>query len=77
MLPVNELLVQIKSCRMSDIGFRKSIYTKKQVGESAAFQDSQSTRRAYLAETAELAYTSGEITIESGGLSWRPKHKLL
>jgi hypothetical protein len=45
MLPVNE--VQIKSLRMSDIGFGKSIYTKKQLCEFAAFQDSQSTRRAY------------------------------
>ncbi len=34
----------------------KSIYTKKQLEEFAAFQDSQGTRKAYLAETAELAY---------------------
>jgi hypothetical protein len=41
---------------MNDIGLGKSIYTKKPLDEFAAFQDSQGTRRAYLAETAELAY---------------------
>jgi hypothetical protein len=41
---------------MNDIGLGKSIYTKKQLDEFATFQDSQRTRRAYLAETAELAY---------------------
>jgi hypothetical protein len=41
---------------MNDIGLGKSIYTKKQLDEFATFQDSQGTRRAFLAETAELAY---------------------
>jgi hypothetical protein len=40
---------------MNDFGIEKSIYTKKQLDEFA-FQDSQGTRRAYLAEMAELAY---------------------
>ncbi len=35
----------------------KSIYTKEQLDEFARFQDSQGMRKAYLAETAELAYT--------------------
>jgi hypothetical protein len=48
--------VRIEGLKMNGIGLGKSIYTKKQVDESAAFQDSQRTRRAYLAETAELAY---------------------
>jgi hypothetical protein len=46
---------------MSDVnilglGLGKSIYCKKQMEEFARFQDSQNTRRAYLAEAAELAY---------------------
>jgi hypothetical protein len=48
--------VRIEGLRMNDIRLGKSIYTKKQLDEFAAFQDSQGTRRAYLAETAELAY---------------------
>jgi hypothetical protein len=54
MLPVDE--VRIESVEMNDIRLGKSIYTKKQLDEFAAFQDSQETRKAYLAETAELAY---------------------
>ncbi len=54
MLPVDE--GRIKLVEMNDIGLCKSIYTKKQLGEFAAFQDSQGTRKAYIAETAELAY---------------------
>ncbi len=41
---------------MSDIRLEKSIDTKKQLDELAAFRDSQGTKRAYLAETAELVY---------------------
>ncbi len=37
-------------------GLGKSIYSKEQMEEFVWFQDSQNTRRAYLAETAELAY---------------------
>jgi hypothetical protein len=37
-------------------GLGKSIYTKEQLEEFAWFQDSQGTRKAYLAETAEMAY---------------------
>jgi hypothetical protein len=54
MIPVDE--VQIEGLRMNDIGLGKSIYTKKQLDKFAAFQDSQGTKRAYLAKTAELAY---------------------
>jgi hypothetical protein len=53
MIPVD---VQIEGLRMNDISLSKSIYTKKQFDEFATFQDSQGTRRAYLAETVELAY---------------------
>jgi hypothetical protein len=55
MLPVDE--VKIDPVEVSDIGLGKSIYTKEQLDKFARFQDSQGTRKAYLAETAELAYT--------------------
>ncbi len=41
---------------VNNIGLGKSIYTRKQLDKFARFQDSQGTRKAYLAETAELAY---------------------
>jgi hypothetical protein len=54
MLPVDE--VQNETLRMNDLGLGKTIYTKKQLDEFAAFQDRWGTRSAYLAETVELAY---------------------
>jgi hypothetical protein len=54
MLPVDE--VKIDPVNVNNIGLGKSIYTKKQLEKFAAFQDSQGMRKAYLAETAELAY---------------------
>jgi hypothetical protein len=38
------------------MGLGRSIYSPEQVMEFLAFQDSQGTRKAYLAETAEIAY---------------------
>jgi hypothetical protein len=55
MLPVDE--VKIDPIEVNDIGLGKSIYNKEQLNQFARFQDSQGTRKAYLAETAELAYT--------------------
>ncbi len=55
MLPVDE--VKIDPVEVNNIGLGKSIYTKEHLDEFARFQDSQGTRKAYLAETAELAYT--------------------
>jgi hypothetical protein len=55
MLPVDEVLID--PVEVNDIGLGKSIYTKEQLEEFARFQDSQGTWKAYLAETAELAYT--------------------
>jgi hypothetical protein len=63
MLPVDK--VRIDGVKMNDIVLGKSIYTKKQLDEFAAFQDSQGTRKAYLTETAELAYM-GWTRSESG-----------
>jgi hypothetical protein len=55
MLPVNE--VRIDPVKVNDIGLGKSIYAKEQLEEFARFQDSQGTRKAYLEEMAEMAYT--------------------
>jgi hypothetical protein len=54
MLPVDE--VRIDPVKVNDISLGKSIYTQQQLDEFARFQDSQGTRKAYLAETAEMAY---------------------
>jgi hypothetical protein len=51
---------------MSDIGLGKNICTKKQLDEFVAFQDSQSIRRVYLAEIAELAYSGRNKHRERG-----------
>jgi hypothetical protein len=48
--------VDIDEGDLLDLGLGRSIYTKEQVAEFMKFQDSQGTRRAYLTETAELAY---------------------
>jgi hypothetical protein len=53
MLPVDEVKIDPVNV---NIGLGKSIYTKKKLEKLAAFQDSQGMRKAYLAETAELAY---------------------
>ncbi len=42
--------------KVNNIGLGKRIYTQQQLDEFARFQDSQGTRKAYLAETAEMAY---------------------
>jgi hypothetical protein len=54
MLPVDK--VKIDLVTVNNIGLGKSIYAKKLLEEFATFQDSKGTRKAYLEETAELAY---------------------
>jgi hypothetical protein len=54
MLPMDE--VRIDPVMVNNIGLGKSIYTREQLEEFARFQDSRGTRKAYLAETAEMAY---------------------
>ncbi len=39
-----------------NLGLGRSIYRKEQMEDFARFQDSQNTRKAYLAEASELAY---------------------
>jgi hypothetical protein len=53
-LPVDP--VKITDVNVLDLGLGKSIYSKEQMEDFARFQDSQNTRRAYLSETAQLAY---------------------
>ncbi len=54
MLPVDK--VRINPVKINNIGLGKSIYTKEQLEEFACFQDNLGTQKAYLAETAEMAY---------------------
>ncbi len=76
MLPVDE--VRIDPVKVNDIGLGKSIYTKEQLEEFARFQDSQGTRKAYLAETAEMAYTGRNVKGEWGlALSWAAQGSLI
>jgi hypothetical protein len=63
-LPVDN--ASIESVQMSEIGLGKSIDTKKQLEEFATFQDNQDTRKAYLAETVELAYCSRKENCKRG-----------
>ncbi len=44
--------------QMLGIGLGKSIYRPEQIEEFIRFQESQGTRRAFLAESAERAYNS-------------------
>ena len=53
-LPVEP--VNIDETSITGQGLGRSIYNSKQLADFAAFQDSQGTRQAYLAETAKLAY---------------------
>jgi hypothetical protein len=66
MLPVDE--VRIDPIKVNDIGLGKSIYTQEQLEKFARFQDSPGTRKAYLAETAKIAY-SGRNEKGEWGLS--------
>jgi hypothetical protein len=54
MLPVDE--VRIDPITVNNIGLDKNIYTREHLEEFARFQDSPGTGKAYLAETAEMAY---------------------
>jgi hypothetical protein len=67
MLPVDE--VRIDPVKVNDIGLGKSIYTKEQLEEFARFQDSQGPRKAYMAETAEMAYTPAATRRESAQIT--------
>jgi hypothetical protein len=53
-LPVDP--VKVSDLDILGLGLGKSVYSKEQMDKFVQFQDSQNTRRAYLAETTELAY---------------------
>jgi hypothetical protein len=53
-LPVDP--VKISDVNLLNLGLGRSIYSKEQMEDFAQFQDSQNTRKAYLAEAAELTY---------------------
>jgi hypothetical protein len=48
--------VNIEDEDVLDLGLGRSVYSKAKMEEFLKVQDSQGTRRAYLTETAELAY---------------------
>jgi hypothetical protein len=53
----------INDVEVMSLGLKKSIYSPEQIQEFVRFQESQGTRRAFLAESAERAYngrTRGE-----------------
>ncbi|MFO0006654.1 MAG: hypothetical protein ACK559_36605, partial [bacterium] len=54
-----------------NLGLERSIYSKEQMEDFARFQDSQNTRKAYLAEAAELAYLGRRMGSWPHGLSKR------
>jgi hypothetical protein len=64
--------VKVSDVDILGLGLGKSIYSKEQMEEFARFQDCQNTRRAYLAETVELAYlgkSGGECGLDLTDLS--------
>jgi hypothetical protein len=50
--------IAIDDIKVMNLGLGRSIYSPAQLEEFARFQESQGTRRAFLAESAERAYNS-------------------
>ena len=50
--------IAIEDVKVLDLGLGRSIYSPEQLEEFARFQESQGTRRAFLAESAERAYNT-------------------
>ena len=50
--------IAIDGIKVMNLGLGRSIYSPAQLEEFARFQESQGTRRAFLAESAERAYNS-------------------
>ena len=50
--------IAIDDIKVINLGLGRSIYSPAQLEEFARFQESQGTRRAFLAESAERAYNS-------------------
>jgi hypothetical protein len=50
--------IAIDDIKVMNLGLGRSIYSPAQLDEFARFQESQGTRRAFLAESAKRAYSS-------------------
>jgi hypothetical protein len=50
--------IAINNIKVMNLGLGRSIYSPAQLEEFARFQESQGTRRTFLAESAERAYNS-------------------
>jgi hypothetical protein len=50
--------ITIDNIKIMNLGLGRSIYSPAQLEEIACFQESQGTRRAFLAESAKRAYNS-------------------
>ncbi len=50
--------IAIDDIQVMNLGLGRSIYSPAQLEEFACFQESQGTRHAFLAESAERAYNS-------------------
>jgi hypothetical protein len=61
--------IAIDDIKVMNLGLGRSIYSLAQLEEFARFQESQGTRRAFLAESAERAYNSRAGGQWSSGLS--------
>jgi hypothetical protein len=61
--------IAIDDIKVMNLGLGRSIYSPIQLEEFAGFQESQGTRRAFLAESAERAYNSRAEGMWGSGLS--------
>jgi hypothetical protein len=61
--------IAIDNIKIMNLGLGRSIYSPAQLEEFARFQESQGTRRAFLAESAERAYNSRAGRQWGSGLS--------
>ena len=64
--------IAIDDIKVMNLGLGRSIYSPAQLEEFARFQESQGTRHAFLAESAERAYHSRAGGQWGSGLSTWP-----
>jgi hypothetical protein len=55
--------IAIDDIKVMNLGLGRSIYSPAQLEEFARFQESQRTRRAFLAESAERPTTAGPVAL--------------
>ncbi len=61
--------ITIDNIKVMNLGLGRSVYSPAQLEEFACYQESQGTRRAFLAESAERAYNSRSGGQWGSGLS--------